>query len=417
MNPATHQIKHRALPSSMGKYNNISSTAGWEIVTIQNFEGIETIRPMWEEMQRNQSSPHPNADIDRYLSTLRPIKDTVQPYIMLVLRNGHPEAMLLGQKGSTRIRCEIGYLTLLKPSLLCISICYSGLLGQVKSEVCSILIEELYRRLRTAESDVVVFNHLSTDSEMYKLARTKPSVLSRGYCPKIDPHWSMPVPKDIELFYQSCRPKSRNTLLRKIKKLERAYPNQIRIVTYNREDELEEGFSVASKISQRTYQHALGAGLLDNSQTRGMMATAARHGWLRLHILFINDKPCAFQGGLQYGKTYFLGQLGLDPEWRKWNAGTVLFMRVLEELCRNPSVELFDFGFGNAQYKHSYGNKQWAEASVYMFAPRFYPILINLLRAFTMGLSVSIEHVLKKGGFSDWIKRRWRNLLQSSYNH
>jgi hypothetical protein len=276
------------------------------------------------------------------------------------------------------------------------------------------MVDELNRSLSNGEADVVVFNHLSTDSEMYKLARTKPSVLGRGYFPKVDPHWNMPVPKDIELFYQSRRPKSSNTLRRKIKKLERAYPNQIRIVMYNREDELEEGLSVASKISQRTYQYVLGAGLLDNSQTRSMMATAARHGWLRLHILFINDKPCAFQWGLQYGKTYFLGQLGLDPAWRQLNAGTVLFVRVLEELCRNPSVELFDFGFGDAQYKHSYGNKQWAEASVYMFAPRSYPILVNSLNSLMTGLSLGMSSLARKIGFERWVKRRWRNLLQKS---
>lgn len=398
----------------MKKPHKICSAAGWKIDIIQSFEEIETIRPVWEEMQHKQSSPppNPNADIDRYLSVLEPIKDRVQPFIMLLRRNGYPEAMLIGRKGSTHIRCKIGYLTLLKPSLRCISIAYRGFLGQMKPEVCSILIEELNHSLRNGEADVVGFNHLSTDSEMYQLARIKPNVLSRGYFPKVDPHWRMSVPQDIDLFYKGLSQRHRSNLKRYTKNLEKKH--QVRMVTYSRENMLEEVITTAAQISSRTYQYALNSGFVDDNSMRSRLTTAAKHGWLRFHILFINDKPCAFQLGLQYQRTYFLSQIGFDPEWKQWRIGTTLFLKVLEDLCSDPVVDSLDFGFGDAEHKRSYGNEHWLEATVYIFAPRFYPMLVNSLYSSMTGLSLGISSLARKIGFERWAKRRWRNLLQRS---
>ncbi len=386
-----------------------------EVVLVQHLNEIEDIRAIWEEMQHNQSSaPHPNTDIDRYLSVLEPMKNVVQPYIMLLRRNHDPEAMLICRKETTPIRCKIGYLTLLKPSLRCISICYRGFLGQTNSEVCSIWLRELNLRLRRGEADVAVFNHLSTDSDMYRLARAKPNVLSRGYCPKVESHWRMAIPEDIDFFYKRLSKKNRGNLKRYMRNLEKKH--EVRMVTYSRLDMLQEAITAASQISSRTYQHALATGFLDDSATMSRLTAMAEYGWLRLHILFVDDKPCAFQLGLQYHGTYLLNQIGFDPEWSRWQIGTTLFLKVLEDLCRDPAVDILDFGFGDAQYKSSYGDEHWSEATVYMFAPRLYPIWVNALRYLTTGLSLRMSYWARKVGFKSWVKRRWRDSLQSDNN-
>jgi hypothetical protein len=75
-------------------------------------------------------------------------------------------------------------------------------------------------------------------------------------------------------------------------------------------------------------------------------------------------------------------------------------------------VEIFDYGFGNAVYKERFGSDSWSEASVYIFAPRLYPIFINLLRSSIRFLNAGLLYVLKKIGSLEWVKRQWRNLLQ-----
>ena len=52
-----------------------------KIVTATNFEEIEAIRPVWEQMQRDEPHPVPNADIDRYLSVVKTSGDDVRPYV------------------------------------------------------------------------------------------------------------------------------------------------------------------------------------------------------------------------------------------------------------------------------------------------------------------------------------------------
>jgi hypothetical protein len=103
-----------------------------------------------------------------------------------------------------------------------------------------------------------------------------------------------------------------------------------------------------------------------------------------------------------------------DPKWSRLELGTVLFVRVLEDICTDPDIEFVDFGFGDADYKRSYGNKQWQEGSVYIFAARPYPIFINMVRTFTMSIDASMKYILNKTGLVGWVKRRWRNLLQQS---
>ncbi|GAF75893.1 unnamed protein product, partial [marine sediment metagenome] len=53
--------------------------------------------------------------------------------------------------------------------------------------------------------------------------------------------------------------------------------------------------------------------------------------------------------------------------------------KMFEALCLEKNVDAIDFGFGDAQYKESFSDVSWMEASVYIFAPRLYPLVVNAL--------------------------------------
>jgi len=388
------------------------SAANWEIVVAKELEDIETLRPIWEEMQRNESCPTPNADIDRFLAVVEHQDSTVQPYIILLKHYGHPRAMVIGRIEKLRIKCAIGYRALFNPLVCGLSVVYGGILGERTSDVYDAMIEKFMDMLARREIDVVILNHIATDSLIYKHARKMPGIFCRGHFPKSKFHWSMAIPQDVDLLYKSFAPKTRNTLRRKNRKLEKEFGDELKIVTYSGRDDVPNAVSAASMISQHTYQAGLGVIIVDDYHTREILDVSARHGWLRMSILYIKDEPCAFQLGLQYDQTYFLEQLGFCPKWSRWNVGTVLFNKILEDLCRDSSVERFNFGFGDAQYKRSYGSECWPEASVYIFAPRAYPLLVNVLESSTAGLSLGIQYILDRTNMTGWIKRKWRGLLR-----
>jgi len=385
---------------------------GLEVVIARSLDEIEAIRPIWEKMQAKEPYLVINADINRYLSVLKASGDDVKPYVMFLEQNGRPAAMMIGRIKEHQLNLKLGYKTVLSPKLRCLIVVYGGVLGQPDGKLYSLLIGELMKALSRREADMVYFNHLRTDSDIYRLSRKTPGVLSCGYFPKLENHWSMSVPENPDCFYQARSSKHRKHLRQYVRKLERAYPGQVKMITYSKEDELDEAIKAASQISAKTYQNAMGCGFVDDFRTRTLLSVAAKLGWLRAHILYIDDEPSAYRFALHHGRTYFADGIGFDPKWSKWRVGTVLFMNVIEDLCKDSAVEYYDFGFGDADYKRSYGDKQWQEASVYIFAARPYPIFVNMLRTSTMGLNASLEYILNKTGLVGWVKRRWRNLLQ-----
>jgi hypothetical protein len=86
----------------------------YEIFAATNFEEIEAIRPIWEQMQRDEPHPVPNADIDRYLSVVKTSGDDVRPHIMVMKCDGHPVAITIcknSYKDSTQEKGNIELLS------------------------------------------------------------------------------------------------------------------------------------------------------------------------------------------------------------------------------------------------------------------------------------------------------------------
>lgn len=385
---------------------------GWKIVVAKSIEEIENIRSVWEEMQNNEPYPIINADIDRYISVIKAINGEVQPYIMLFKRNDCPEMMIIARIEKRRLKLKVGYKTLFSPTLRCLTVEHGGIIGEATSDLCALLIRELMKLLRHREADMVFFNHLMTSSPSYELARKIPGLLCRGYLPKVQPHWIMSVPDKMELFYKSRSRSNRKQFTKCIRRIERAFPGRVKRITYRTEDELDDAIRVASNISVKTYQYALGSGFRDDFRTRTLLLAAAKLGWLRFHVLFIDDEPCAFEVWLQYGRVYFGHGIGFDPKWKSHRVGTVLFLKTIEHIANDPTVDTIDFYVGDAEYKRSYCDKRINRASIRIFAPRFYPVCINMLQTAMMGLNLGLEYILNKTGFVGWIKRRWRNRLQ-----
>jgi hypothetical protein len=365
-----------------------------QLQIIRSFEGIEGIRPIWEKMQAQEAYPKINADIDRYLTIIKTAAEGIQPYIMLVKRNDAVVTMLIGSIHRSPVKCNLGRKTIFKPSLRTLSVVYGGLLGNSSEDVCRFLIGELTKLLRNREIDVVHFEHSDTSSFIYKVTRTMPGIFSRGYFPKIETHVAMPTPRDSNQFLQSCSKNRRKHIKRYIRRLEKEYPEKVTLSIYSKPEEVEHAIKTISHISSRTYQRAFGGGLVNDEKTRILWNNAAENGWLGVYILNINNEPCAFRYGLKYKGTYFGELIGYLPEWKEYNVGTVLFTKSVEQLCQESDIERIDFGFGGGFHKEVSDSFNWPEASVYIFAPRFFPVLVNIVQSFTSGISIFAQYVV-----------------------
>ena len=390
------------------------SNSDWTITVVRDIEQIETIRPIWEQMQRKEPFVVPNSDIDRYLAVLRAKKGTIKPYIMVFTQEGRTVSMVIGRIEMRQLHCRVGYKVVCKPSIQCLTIVYGGILGEKNEAICNNVVTKLQSVLKSGDVDMIYFSHLKTDFPIYRLLKTIPNFLCRSHFPIVQSHRHMTIPDNMDTFYQSCSKKHRSNLRRYIRKLEKRYSNQVKCATLTCEDDLDYVFRVISQISSNTYQSGLGRGFVDDFQTRTLTETAANSGWLRVHILSVGEEPCAFQIGLHYGKTYFLEQIGYDPRWKNWNVGTVLFLKVLESLCEKHDVDKLDFGFGDADYKAWFGDQQCEEAGIFLFAPRLRPVLINMLQSSLAGLVFVLTCFIQRVGLVNRIKKWWRKKLQET---
>lgn len=384
-----------------------------ELLVIRDFDQIEAIRQTWEKLHDEEPYPRISADIDRYLTTLKATNGAVDPYIIVLKEDGLPIAMLIGLVDKNHIKCTVGRWTLFKPELKRLSVVYNGIIGNQTEQTCRALVVELLNELRSGRIDVVYFNCLETLSSMFRTARKIPAFLSRCHSPKCEIHWRMTLPKDIGSFYKSLSSKHASNLRRLINKLEKAYPNKVQVVAYREQAELDTAIKAASEISATTYQYAYGLGVVDDSRTRTVLSQAAKLGRLQIDVLYINDEPAAFQLAMKYRNTYFGEKIGFNPKWEKYRIGTVLFLKVTEALCADPSVKYYDFGFGDTQYKKSYCDTQWTEAHVYIFAPRLFPVFVNLALSTTSTISVLTNKFVTKLGIRNSVQRyRHKRILK-----
>ncbi len=383
-----------------------------EIIKATSLEEIEAIRPAWEKMQIDEPHPIINANIDRYLSVVKTSDDDVQPYVLLFCQQSEPVVMVIGRLEEHKFTCKIGYKVVRNPSVRCLTVVYGGILGQTNPKICATVVYELMQVLRRDEAEVIFFNQLRTDSHMYRLSREKPKFLCRGHFPKAEKHWRTELPASPEVLYGSFSRKRKKEWKRLSRRLEDAAAGPIDVKSYCDESQVDLFVTIASKISAMTYKGALGVGFEDTSQTRTLLIQAAQADRWRAYVLYAGDEPCAFESGIIYGRTYFAEAIGYEPHRRSFSPGTILFVKVLEGLCSNPRVDFFDYGFGNAEYKERLGTESWLEASVYIFAPRFYPVLVNLADSSIRGLSLGLAFLASKLGITRKVKRRWRDRLQ-----
>ncbi len=392
---------------------HISGT-DFDVTTVRTLEEVESIRYEWDQMQHNEPLPVPSADARRYVAGLKALGNEAQPHILLVKSDGQPAAMAIGRIERRPVVFKLGYKTMSRSTLKYLSIVYGGVIGRPTRDLCVLLLGELTIALRRREADVVFFNHLRTDSPMFRLCRTVPHFITRGQCVSAQSHWQTDIPETVDEFYSRVSKSRRQRWRRDVKNLEKMSSSGIQMVCYRDLDDIERLIDVVCHIEKSTYKEGLEIGFTDSVLNRALLEQAARDNWLRAYVLYVSGEPCAFQLDIHYGRTQFTEYGSFDPRWERGSPGIVLLIKVLEELCLDPEIDALDYGFGGASYKEKFGTDLWREKSVYIYAPRLGPILVNLAMSANLAFCQVLRRAATYVHFDSSIKRRWRRMARKS---
>ena len=109
----------------------------------RSLDDVAALRPTWEDMLSREPNPMLMADLDRYLTLIGARDHDVEPYVMAIERDGRAEVMVVARIERHQVPCRLGYLTLLNPSMRCLSIVHGGILGQPSRALCEVVFEAL----------------------------------------------------------------------------------------------------------------------------------------------------------------------------------------------------------------------------------------------------------------------------------
>jgi CelD/BcsL family acetyltransferase involved in cellulose biosynthesis len=166
------------------------------------------------------------------------------------------------------------------------------------------------------------------------------------------------------------------------------------------------------RVAELTYQKGLGAAFSDTPERRRLTRLALERGWFRSWVLYDADVPIAFWQGLVYRRVYHSETIGYDPAYSRDRVGVYLLMQVIADLCSDPEVDVFDFGFGDADYKRHFSDEAWSESDVVVFAPTPRALWVNAGRTLVMGAASGARRGLERFGVADRVKTIWRRRLR-----
>lgn len=378
--------------------------SGVSVRVLRSFAEVEEIRLSWESWPGN-----PDADIDFYLTVVRSTSDIVRPHVVVVYREGKPDAILVGRIDRRRFESRLGYFRFGQQANV-LYLVNGALKGNSSFENIELLVREVCSSLARNEADVAYLNLHAETSDFYKIARTMPGLLCRDRFCVAQPHFIATVPNSVEEFYRRFSSKTRSVLKSKRVKLEKAFSGEINIRCFQTADEVDSAVEEIEEVAQKSYLRGLGLGFIDSPEMRERLKLKAQKGWLRTYVLYGGQRPLAYWNGDLVQDTFGGNYVGYDREFSNYSPGMYIMTKVIESFCNGDKdvVRRIDFGHGDAEYKASLGMCESLEAPIHIFAPSLKGIGMNLLRMSTTGMELAIKAILVKTNLLQKIKKYWR---------
>jgi hypothetical protein len=378
----------------------------FHVEAITSLDSLETLRPYWQSAQW-----HPDADFEFFKLVVQSRSNILSPCVLVASRNGRPVAMLAGRFETVRLPVRFGYAALGAIAIRRMVLMVSGFMGEKTDEVLRCLLVFAGELLARERLDLVLLENVRVDSPMYEAARS--TFGCRHYQAREDsPHWLMQLPQKWDEFLTNRSRKHRYWLKRLAVVLDREFAGQWNIKQYSSVEDALQFVEAAEAIAIKTYHRSLGVGFHRNDETVQRVAMDARRGQLRGYVLFIRGEPKAFWYCHVYKRVLHMAATGYDPDYRSYELGTILLMRVFQDHC-GTDVEIVDFGLGDAGYKQRFGSEHFSETSLYIFPATVRGLWLNVsIRMMGWGNRCA-KGVLNRLGVAGRLKTFWRRRLES----
>ncbi len=362
---------------------------------------LSTCKEAWEEFQK-----HPNVDWG-FFGLINRMRN-LSPCVLELQSGGRTRALWVGRIEERKLPIELGYFKLGSMRVKQLSILNGGIMGDDSEDSCRLLLQRALRLLQEHQLDYVALSYIPSSHVLYRLAtREVSSWFCRDFGVIPNQHWRMILPGSFEEFLKKRSKKHRYWLKRLSRVLEDEFPGQISMRAFTKPADVSEFCREADAVAKLTYQHQLGSAFANNEEYQSRCKLLAEQGALRGYILYAKQKPVAYWFATAYRQTLHLNYTGYDPEFRKYEVGTVLLMKLIEDHC-GTSIRDVDFGLGSALYKERFGDETFNEATVRVYRSNAKALFANVVIGGSAKFSAGLKALLVKLGLLQRIKTFWR---------
>jgi CelD/BcsL family acetyltransferase involved in cellulose biosynthesis len=257
--------------------------------------------------------------------------------------------------------------------------------------------------------DVVYAIEAAPDGPQRALARL-PEALRYAIFPAYQRHY-IDIDGGYAAYLAKFSNKTRQTWRRKLAKLERASGGPAHWRAFKRAEEMPEFHRLACQVAQTTYQEKLyNSGILDTPAFRDQLVRNARADLIRGYVLFLNNRPIAYNYCYAIGDVLVSSKIGYAPEFAQLSPGTVLFHLILETLFGHDRFRQFDFGRGEFAYKEHYATSQMRCIDAFYFPRTAENLAFAAAHLGTALLSRSVSRSLAVIGVKEAVKRGLGNI-------
>lgn len=222
-----------------------------------------------------------------------------------------------------------------------------------------------------------------------------------------------------EEYQRKFKSKTRSTLKKKVTKFFQSNPGGNYFRKFRTAEEIESFVKLASLVSAKTYQHRLfGRGIPDNREFCLRASKQAELGLVRAYLLYFDDKPVAYT----YAPTVNEGVLlydynGYDPDHSNLSPGTVMQYKIIEDLCLDPDVRIYDLCTGEDDAKRLFSTDSRYCADVLVLRKSLRNMLLVMthfaLTSFSRGAGKVLRCFNLKSRLKKYIRRNVHTIESS----
>ena len=379
------------------------------VVVARTWDEAEALADLWSSVAWQRIEPDPF-----FYREAMAFKPNAQPHVVAVKRGSRLVGLAVGRLETTTLPLTFGYLRVADPRVRALTVVPGGLHGAEEPEDALLLIGGLRDTLHAGEADIVVLPAVAPGSPLHEAAVTKVPATCRQHVRRTSTRRGLDLPGSFDEFMQSLSKKLRSTVKQYERRLEREHGDAVEVECLAGTEDADRLYADVAAIAATTYQERAGVAFRGTREQRALTDHALARGCFRAWILRVAGAPVAFWQGYVYGGTFFTGTPGYDPAWGRVNVGTVLLVRLIEDLIADPQVGSIDFGPMEADWKRRFGNRASEEVDVTIFAPSLRGLLLNAGKTALDGSWLLAKAGLARSGLEPRVRRMWRRRLGGS---